>query len=625
MAGILLNRSRQVPAEDTPAFGGIAERFRRAGDLDRAIALCRDGLKKFPDQLSARVTLGWSLLDKGQYDEARAELERVLRRAPDNLAAIRGLAELHDRSEGAMPSIDERESWRSDDLEADAALAASASSEMATAVAPPAAPTDDPFAPIAVTLASATAQPSPEVLHTADAAAAAASAGDLIGHEPEPVEIEDPAAAAMAAGLELDVTPFDPGPVVSQAVVHQTDTDETADLMAALQMSDRAPAADDIVLDLAETGEVESLMTAGPESAAAFEIEPAASAALDEPVLEPDFARAHAAASIDLSEPIVQADAPDASIAAAMPPAFVGEDPLEAEALAELLQTASEIAAPDIDRGAEPAIADLFALDPAEETTSETTFASEAIDLAPASDAELADLSLQSAALPAEDELTLATEASVAESDVLALEASLGEDLAPADSVASESIDPPAATFSFGDVSKLAEGACGELVESAELLDTAGAMLVDTPDNTFGASAALVEGRGPELVEGHGPEPVEGFALHAQDVATIEAADPAGLLSGLPESVEAPGITNSAAVVSVEDATLDETAFVPDLNYALDLADPAEVAAAEAAAAAAEAAEAAAAARRRKTIVALENFLRQVRARHLQLMSETMA
>jgi hypothetical protein len=316
-----------------------------------------------------------------------------------------------------------------------------------------------------------------------------------------------------------------------------------------------------------------------------------------------------------------------------MPPAFVGEDPLEAEALAELLQTASGIAAPDIDRGAEPAIADLFALDPAEETTSETTFASEAIDLAPASDAELADLSLQSAALPAEDELTLATEASVAESDVLVLEASLGEDLAPADSVASESIDPPASTFSFGDVSKLAEGACGELVESAELFDTAGAMLVDTPDNTFGASAALVEGRspepvegrGPELVEGHGPELVEGFALHAQDVATIEAADPAGLLSGLPESVEAPGITGRAAVVSVEDATLDETAFVPDLNYALDLADPAEVAAAEAAAAAAEAAEAAAEARRRKTIVALENFLRQVRARHLQLMSETMA
>ncbi len=101
-AGITLNRNRQVPAEETPAFGGIAERFRRAGDLDRAVALCRDGLKRFPDHLSARVTLGWSLLDLGKYDEARVELEQALKRAPDNLAAIRGLAELHDRAEHTM-------------------------------------------------------------------------------------------------------------------------------------------------------------------------------------------------------------------------------------------------------------------------------------------------------------------------------------------------------------------------------------------------------------------------------------------------------------------------------------------------------------------------------------------
>ena len=146
MAGILLNRSRQAPAEDTPAFGGIAERFRRAGDLDRAIGLCRDGLKKFPDQLSARVTLGWSLLDKGAYEEARAELERVLRRAPDNLAAIRGLAELHDRSEGAMPSMyDQREAWRPDEaVEGDEGAAGTA----AAATGGPSPTAEDPFAPI---------------------------------------------------------------------------------------------------------------------------------------------------------------------------------------------------------------------------------------------------------------------------------------------------------------------------------------------------------------------------------------------------------------------------------------------------------------------------------------------
>ncbi len=99
--GTVLNRSRQASADKSPAFGGIAERFRRAGELDRAVALCREGLRTFPDHLSARVTLGWALLDLGRHREAREELERVLRRAPDNLAAIRGLAELHDRTENA--------------------------------------------------------------------------------------------------------------------------------------------------------------------------------------------------------------------------------------------------------------------------------------------------------------------------------------------------------------------------------------------------------------------------------------------------------------------------------------------------------------------------------------------
>ena len=111
MAGIGLNRSRQAPAEDTPSFGAIAERFRRAGDLDRAIALCQEGLKKFPNQLSARVTLGWAYLDKGEYDHARQELERVIRRAPDNLAAIRGLAELHDRAEHAVSGLSPDGMW----------------------------------------------------------------------------------------------------------------------------------------------------------------------------------------------------------------------------------------------------------------------------------------------------------------------------------------------------------------------------------------------------------------------------------------------------------------------------------------------------------------------------------
>src|SRR6185295_19246325 len=99
---LVLTRRPKVPAEDTAAFGAIAERFRRAGALEQAVSLCREGLQKFPDHVSARVTLGWSLLDLGKYDEARIELEQVMRHAPDNLAAIRGLAELHDRFEHTL-------------------------------------------------------------------------------------------------------------------------------------------------------------------------------------------------------------------------------------------------------------------------------------------------------------------------------------------------------------------------------------------------------------------------------------------------------------------------------------------------------------------------------------------
>jgi tetratricopeptide (TPR) repeat protein len=72
-----------------------AEALRRSGNPQGAIDLCRDALVRFPGHLSARVTLGWALLDLGQLKEARQEFEVVRKSAPDNFAAIRGLAQLH--------------------------------------------------------------------------------------------------------------------------------------------------------------------------------------------------------------------------------------------------------------------------------------------------------------------------------------------------------------------------------------------------------------------------------------------------------------------------------------------------------------------------------------------------
>lgn len=86
-----------VASSVSPSFGVIAERHRRAGQLDRAVSLCREGLAVFPDYLAARVTLGYALMEQGLEREAHRELRAVLERAPDNLAAIRGLAELHSK------------------------------------------------------------------------------------------------------------------------------------------------------------------------------------------------------------------------------------------------------------------------------------------------------------------------------------------------------------------------------------------------------------------------------------------------------------------------------------------------------------------------------------------------
>lgn len=89
------------------SFAALAEEYRRLGMFAEAIETCRAGLLRHPAYISARVTLGRALVEVGDYDEASAELEQVLRGAPENLAAIRALADIH-RRRGEMPdSIDQ--------------------------------------------------------------------------------------------------------------------------------------------------------------------------------------------------------------------------------------------------------------------------------------------------------------------------------------------------------------------------------------------------------------------------------------------------------------------------------------------------------------------------------------
>jgi tetratricopeptide (TPR) repeat protein len=84
------------------AFAQLAEEYRRAGRFAEAIETCRAGLAHHPGYLSAHVTLGRALIEVGEVELAEAELATVYAAAPENLAAVKGLAEIrHRRGERA--------------------------------------------------------------------------------------------------------------------------------------------------------------------------------------------------------------------------------------------------------------------------------------------------------------------------------------------------------------------------------------------------------------------------------------------------------------------------------------------------------------------------------------------
>jgi tetratricopeptide (TPR) repeat protein len=170
------------------AFAALAEEFRRMGRHAEAIDTCRAGLQRHPAYLSARVTLGRALIETGDYDGAREELETVLRSAPENLAAIRGLAQIHDRL--------------GQSTEMDPQLAAMMNAEVeriALAAAATPAPPPEPVVEAAAEL----------VLETASTSAETAT-------EPEPVAVFEPEPefdAAPEPELELAfVQPVEAGP-----------------------------------------------------------------------------------------------------------------------------------------------------------------------------------------------------------------------------------------------------------------------------------------------------------------------------------------------------------------------------------------------------------------------------
>lgn len=182
-------------------FAPLADAYRKAGLVDNAITLCQTGLQLHPDYVSAYIVYARCLVDKKDDPAAEGVFKQVLDLDRENIIALRGLAELAERT----GKYDQEVEWltrllNADPMNGDAAeaLARAKGKAAASAAGTPAA-----AAPDAAT--TPMTKPDFEVEHeeAVENKLAAAPSGDVENFE-NPISFNPNAhAAAKAEGLEV--------------------------------------------------------------------------------------------------------------------------------------------------------------------------------------------------------------------------------------------------------------------------------------------------------------------------------------------------------------------------------------------------------------------------------------
>ena len=101
----LERRHRENPEGRT--FAPLADAYRKAGDVPRALEILKTGLELHPDYLSASIVLGRCHLDLGDLASAETAFRRVLDLDKENVIAIKALADITER----QARFDESEHW----------------------------------------------------------------------------------------------------------------------------------------------------------------------------------------------------------------------------------------------------------------------------------------------------------------------------------------------------------------------------------------------------------------------------------------------------------------------------------------------------------------------------------
>ena len=219
-------------------FAPLADAYRKAGQVDRALELVRAGLTKHPDYLSAHIVLGRCLLDKAADADASATFRSVLSLDSENIIALKSLAEIAERSgrnDEAREWLQKLLSVDSMNAEAEAdlqrlggALAAPApAAEQAPAEVAP----ETSFADLAQEMRAA---PSREAVPAVAEAAPPPAEAAPVHAEPPPAAEVTAASAEPPTAAEAAPAPEEPVPAPAEAAPAHPEA-ETTRVVAAVQ------------------------------------------------------------------------------------------------------------------------------------------------------------------------------------------------------------------------------------------------------------------------------------------------------------------------------------------------------------------------------------------------------
>ena len=160
-------------------FAPLANEYRKAGDLARAIEICRAHLPQQPGHMSGHVVYGQALYESRQLEEAKSVFEAALGLDPENLIALRHLGDIA-RDSG---DPDTARTWYTRVLDADPRNdeVAGMLAELDALPATPAAPAEQPPAADGVV---SWGDINPEAAKTAESSSATTPASNAAATEP---------------------------------------------------------------------------------------------------------------------------------------------------------------------------------------------------------------------------------------------------------------------------------------------------------------------------------------------------------------------------------------------------------------------------------------------------------